>query len=307
MPLALGDLALLLLYDPLVPRVEEVGEGDVEIPVEMVGVVDPVGRGEAGPQRILPAVALGFVLLDVDREGPRLHELGDPAHLLLDDRVDLVVRVLRLVFEAADLDEQLLAFPQAREELHQVLRRDDSDRLIRLRHDDRGDVMFRHELRGAVDVRIGTDRQRRIPHDSLHLEHDLLLAPGPLAVLLALLRPGEQVYDVLHPDDAFQMTVLVDDGHGALAEGPHDLVRVLNRVVRRRGHKVRGHVVRDAEVLDLDPLHSRTRRGGAAIAEARIITFFRGPHRDGAPSVDAVAAASDYHHRPSPSLRMTRS
>src|SRR6266571_4553668 len=55
----------------------------------------------------------------------------------------------------------------------------------------------------------------------------------------SLLRPGEQVHDVLHPHDAPQVTVLVDDGHGALAEGPHDLDRVLDRIVLRDALRVR--------------------------------------------------------------------
>src|SRR5947208_2263801 len=242
-PLPLRDLALLLFDDPLVERVQELRQGDPEVPVELMRVIDPMGRREARPKRVLPAVALRLVLLEMDREGSRLHERRDPTHLLLDHGVDLVVRVLRLVLEPADLHEELLPFPQAGEELHEVLGRDDPHGLVSLRHDDRGDVLLGHQLRRALHVRVGPDRERRVPHDALHFDDDLLLAARAVPMLLAALRAGEQVDDVLQPDDALQVAVLVDDRHGAFAEGPNDLYRVFDRVVLRHGLRVRRHEV----------------------------------------------------------------
>src|SRR5437867_3293062 len=156
MPLPLGDLALLLFHDPLVERLEEFGQRDPEVPVELVRVVDPVARREARPNRVLPAVAFRLVLLEVDREGSRLHERPDSPHLLLDDGVDLVIRVLRLVLEPADFHEELLALPESREELHDVLGRDDPHGLVFLGHDDRGDAVLGHQLDRAIDVRVST-------------------------------------------------------------------------------------------------------------------------------------------------------
>ena len=109
----------------------------MEIPVEVVSVIDPVGRRETGAEGVLESIAFRTVLLEMDREGPRLGELRDAPHFLLDDGVDFVVCFRRLVVESADLDEQLFPLAQAREELHEVLGRDDPDRLVVLRHDDR--------------------------------------------------------------------------------------------------------------------------------------------------------------------------
>src|SRR5437870_602565 len=148
-------------------------------------VVDPMGRREARPEGILPAVALRLVRLEMDCEGSRLHERRDPTHLLLDHGVDLVVRVLRLVLEPADLHEELLPFPQAGEELHEVLGRDDPHGFVFLRDDDRRDVLLGHHLRRAVHLRVGADRERRIPHDALHLDDDFLLAACAVSGLIS--------------------------------------------------------------------------------------------------------------------------
>ncbi len=123
--------------NPLSQVLEESFQRRVEIPVEVVSVIDPVGRREAGAEGILESIPLRAVLLEMDRQGPWLGELRDAPHFLLDDGVDFVVGFRRLVVEAADLDEQLFPLAQAREELHEVLRRDDPDRLVVLRHDDR--------------------------------------------------------------------------------------------------------------------------------------------------------------------------
>src|SRR5207247_607093 len=80
---------------------------------------------------------------------------------LLDDVVDLVIRVLRLVLEPADFHEELLALPESREELHDVLGRDDPHGLVFLGHDDRGDVVLGHHLDRAMHVRVGPDREGR--------------------------------------------------------------------------------------------------------------------------------------------------
>src|SRR2546429_8023185 len=88
-------------------------------------VVDPMGRREARPKGVLPAVALRLVLLEVDREGPRLHERRDSTHLLLNHGVDLVVRVLPLVLQPADPHEWVAPFPQAGPRLHEAPGRDD--------------------------------------------------------------------------------------------------------------------------------------------------------------------------------------
>src|SRR5213076_3277130 len=56
-------------------------------------------------------------------------------------------------------------------------------------------------------------------------------------------RASEQVDDVLHPDDAFDAPMLVDDGDGTLPEGSHDLDRVFHRVVLGDGLRVRSHEV----------------------------------------------------------------
>src|SRR5207247_44020 len=83
--------------------------------------------------------------------------------------------------------------------------------------------------RRAVDVRVRAHRDRRRTHHALHLEDDFLLASGVLAILLPDFRASEQVDDVLHPDDAFDAPMLVDDGGGTLPEGSHDLARGLRR------------------------------------------------------------------------------
>src|SRR2546430_17586808 len=98
----------------------------------MMRVVHVVRGREARPEGILEPVPFGTILLEVDREGPRLDEFPDPSHLLLDDRVDLVVSFRRLAFEAADFDEQLLPFAQRGEALHAVLRLDEAAGPLRL-------------------------------------------------------------------------------------------------------------------------------------------------------------------------------
>src|SRR5437867_1504820 len=257
MPLPLGDLALLLFHDPLVERLEEFGQRDPEVPVELVRVVDPVARREARPNRVLPAVAFRLVLLEVDREGSRLHERPDSPHLLLDDGVDLVIRVLRLVLEPADFHEELLALPESREELHDVLGRDDPHGLVFLGHDDRGDVVLGHQLDRAMHVRVGPDREGRIAHDAPHLDDDLLLAARSVPVLLSDLRAGEEVDDVLQPDNALQVPALVDDRHRAFGERPYDLHRVLDGVVLRHALRVRRHEVPHDDALQGPRLDER--------------------------------------------------
>src|SRR5256885_14655669 len=114
---ALRHPALLLLQDPFVQGLEEALQCGVEVPIEMMCVVHVVRGREARPEGILEPVPFGTVLLEVDRECPRLDEFRDPSHLLLDNRIDLVVSLRRLVFETADFEEQLLPFAERGEAL----------------------------------------------------------------------------------------------------------------------------------------------------------------------------------------------
>src|SRR5439155_900629 len=134
----------------------------------------------------------------------------------------------------------------------------------------------------AMHVRVGPDREGRIAHDAPHLDDDLLLAARSVPVLLADLRAGEEVDDVLQPDNALQVPALVDDRHRAFGERPYDLHRVLDGVVRIHlaedfakrvfpspGHEGSGHEVAHPQVLDLVPLHEEP-AGERAIAAWRI-------------------------------------
>ncbi len=101
-----------------------------------------------------------------------------------------------------------------------------------------------------MGVGIRSDRERRVPHDALDFEQDFLPAAGMLAILFADFGSSEQVDDVLHPDDAFQVPVLVHDGDGTFPEGAHDLDGLFDRVVLRDGLRVRGHEVADADAFE---------------------------------------------------------
>ena len=101
-----------------------------------------------------------------------------------------------------------------------------------------------------MGIGIGSDRERRVPHHALDFEQDFLLAASMLTVLFADFRSSEQVDDVLHPDDALQVPILVHDRDGTFPEGPHDLDGLFNRVVLRDGLRIRRHEVADADAFE---------------------------------------------------------
>src|SRR2546428_4721314 len=105
--------------------------------------------------------------------------------------------------------------------------RDAPPGLVVLRDDDRRDMVLRHQLRRAVDVGLRPDGERRGAHDAFYLPGDLLLAAGTGPVLLADLRLGEQLDDVLLTDDPSPVSVLVHDRDGSFPRGPYDLDRLI--------------------------------------------------------------------------------
>src|SRR5438093_481616 len=113
------NLPFFLLENLVLEDLHQAAHGLDQVPIEVFHIVHAMRRRESGVKGLFLPIPLSLVRLHVDREGSRGHDVRELLHRLSDDIVQRLVD-LRLLLEPADLDEELLSFPEAREEQSEV-------------------------------------------------------------------------------------------------------------------------------------------------------------------------------------------